>query len=151
MSAPALAFEGVSKRYGQGPQALDDVSLEVPAGSVTGLLGPNGSGKTTLISILAGLARPSAGRARVLGVDVQRQPLKARRLLGVVPQELSSDPFFTVREALRLQSGYFGLRRNDGWIDELLHHLGLADKADSLPRQLSGGMKRRLMVAQVPL
>ena len=148
MSAPALAFEGVSKRYGQGPQALDDVSLEVPAGSVTGLLGPNGAGTTTLISILAGLARPSAGRARVLGVDVQRQPLKARRLLGVVPQELSSDPFFTVREALRLQSGYFGLRRNDAWIDELLHHLGLADKADSLPRQLSGGMKRRLMVAQ---
>lgn len=150
----ALSFQSVSKRYaplrGGAPAfvALDEVSFDVAEGGILGLLGPNGAGKTTLISILAGLARASSGRALVLGVDAQREPLRARRLLGVVPQELASDPFFSVREALRLQSGYFGIRRNEAWIDELLAHLGLADKADAQPRHLSGGMKRRLMVAQ---
>ncbi|TSE20236.1 Daunorubicin/doxorubicin resistance ATP-binding protein DrrA [Tepidimonas alkaliphilus] len=150
MSA-AVSFDQVSKRYATPRgvlQALDRVTFDVEPGEFFGLLGPNGAGKTTLISILAGLARPTEGRARVFGVDVQADPLQARRLLGIVPQELVFDPFFTVREALRFQSGYFGLARNDAWIDELLEGLGLADKAGANMRQLSGGMKRRVMVAQ---
>jgi ABC-2 type transport system ATP-binding protein len=112
------------------------------------LLGPNGAGKTTLISILAGLARATRGTVAVLGHDVVHDYAAARRSLGVVPQELVFDPFFTVRETLRIQSGYFGVRHNGAWIDELLGHLGLADKADVNMRQLSGGMKRRVLVAQ---
>jgi ABC-2 type transport system ATP-binding protein len=127
---------------------LDGLTLAVPAGIVYGLLGPNGAGKTTLISILAGLARASGGKVLVHGHDVQAQYAQARRALGVVPQELVFDPFFTVREALRIQSGYFGVKNNDAWIDELLSSLGLADKAGSNMRQLSGGMKRRVLVAQ---
>ncbi|HNI09162.1 MAG TPA: ABC transporter ATP-binding protein, partial [Thiobacillaceae bacterium] len=111
-------------------------------------LGPNGAGKTTLISILAGLTRASAGSAEVMGFDVVKDYREARARLGVVPQELVYDPFFTVRETLRFQSGYFGLGRNDDWIDELLANLGLTDKADTYTRQLSGGMKRRVLVAQ---
>jgi ABC-2 type transport system ATP-binding protein len=112
------------------------------------LLGPNGAGKTTLISILAGLTRPSGGRVTVMGHDVQRDEAAARQSLGIVPQELVFDPFFSVREALRIQSGYFGVRHNDAWIDELLAELGLSDKANANMRQLSGGMKRRVLVAQ---
>jgi ABC-2 type transport system ATP-binding protein len=111
-------------------------------------LGPNGAGKTTLISVLAGLSRASSGRVKVLGHDVATDYAQARRQLGVVPQELVFDPFFNVREALRLQSGYFGIRNNGAWIDELLEGLGLADKAQANMRQLSGGMKRRVLVAQ---
>src|SRR5690606_20436559 len=110
--------------------------------------GPNGAGKTTLISILAGLARATSGRASVCGYDVATDYKSARRALGVVPQELVYDPFFTVRETLRIQSGYFGLRKNDDWIDEILFNLGLADKANANMRALSGGMKRRVLVAQ---
>ena len=148
---PAVAFESVSKSYVSGRgvlKALDNVSFRIEQGEFFGLLGPNGAGKTTLISILAGLTRPSGGHVRVLGHDVQTHPAQARRQLGVVPQELVFDPFFTVREALRIQSGYFGVRRNDAWIDELLASLGLADKANANMRQLSGGMKRRVLVAQ---
>jgi ABC-2 type transport system ATP-binding protein len=147
----AISFDAVSKIFQtpRGPlQALDGVSLAVEEGEFFGLLGPNGAGKTTLISILAGLSRATSGHTRVLGCDVQTQAAQARRLLGVVPQELVFDPFFNVREALRFQSGYFGIRKNDAWIDELLHHLGLSDKANSNMRQLSGGMKRRVLVAQ---
>ena len=147
----AIAFDGVSKVYStpKGPfQALDHVSLSVAPGEIFGLLGPNGAGKTTLISILAGLSRPTQGSARVLGHDVTTDFAAARRALGVVPQELVFDPFFSVREALRMQSGYFGLKHNDVWIDDLLDSLGLADKANANMRQLSGGMKRRVMVAQ---
>jgi ABC-2 type transport system ATP-binding protein len=111
------------------------------------LLGPNGAGKTTLISILAGLSRATDGRVLVHGCDVQSDYEQARRRLGVVPQELVFDPFFSVRESLRFQSGYFGIRHNDAWIDELLDGLGLADKANANMRQLSGGMKRRVLVA----
>jgi ABC-2 type transport system ATP-binding protein len=139
----AISFDAVSKTFQtpRGPlQALDGVSLAVQEGEFFGLLGPNGAGKTTLISILAGLTQASSGRTQVLGCDVQTQAAQARRLLGVVPQELVFDPFFNVREALRFQSGYFGIRKNDAWIDELLHHLGLSDKANSNMRQLSGGM-----------
>ncbi|MEW6694612.1 Daunorubicin/doxorubicin resistance ATP-binding protein DrrA [Tepidimonas thermarum] len=150
MSA-AVSFEHVSKRFdtARGPlQALQGVAFDIQPGEFFGLLGPNGAGKTTLISILAGLSRPSSGRVTVFGADVQAEPMQARRRLGIVPQELVFDPFFTVREALRFQSGYFGIRDNDAWIDELLAGLGLADKADTNMRQLSGGMKRRVMVAQ---
>ena len=161
--SPAVSLEHISKIYplrsrgwrkwlaqpaGAGFQALDDVSLRIEPGEFFGLLGPNGAGKTTLISILAGLARATQGRASVCGYDVLADYKQARRALGVVPQELVYDPFFTVRETLRNQSGYFGLRNNDDWIDEILHNLGLSDKADNNMRALSGGMKRRVLVAQ---
>jgi ABC-2 type transport system ATP-binding protein len=132
----------------QGFRALTDVSLSVEHGEFFGLLGPNGAGKTTLISILAGLAQASSGKASICGYDVVADYRQSRRSLGVVPQELVYDPFFTVRETLRIQSGYFGLRHNDDWIDEILYNLGLSDKADSNMRSLSGGMKRRVLVAQ---
>ena len=149
---PAISFQSVSKAYpssrGSTLLALDDVSLDIEQGEFFGLLGPNGAGKTTMISILAGLVRATSGLVSVLGHDVLRDYALARRCLGVVPQELVFDPFFNVREALRFQSGYFGVRNNDGWIDELLENLGLTDKAGANMRQLSGGMKRRVLVAQ---
>jgi ABC-2 type transport system ATP-binding protein len=129
-------------------RALAGVTLEVEEGEFFGLLGPNGAGKTTLINLIAGLVRPDAGYARVMGADVQSDYRRARRMLGVVPQELVFDPFFTVRETLRLQSGYYGLARNDAWIDEVMHHLDLTGKAEANMRSLSGGMKRRVLVAQ---
>jgi ABC-2 type transport system ATP-binding protein len=148
---PAVRFESVSKTY-RTPrgdfQALQDVSFDIEAGEFFGLLGPNGAGKTTLISILAGLARATRGRVTVQGHDVVSDYAAARKSLGIVPQELVFDPFFSVRETLRIQSGYFGMRGNEAWIDELLENLGLADKADANMRQLSGGMKRRVLVAQ---
>ena len=152
---PAISFQSISKAYvsPKGPPgskflAVDQVSLDIEQGEFFGLLGPNGAGKTTMISMLAGLTRPSAGSVSVLGSDVQRHYAQSRRKLGVVPQELVFDPFFNIREALRIQSGYFGVRNNDAWIDELLGSLGLADKAQANMRQLSGGMKRRFLVAQ---
>ncbi|PUE34348.1 ABC transporter ATP-binding protein [Limnohabitans sp. Jir72] len=150
----ALSFQTVSKTYpakqagAAAFRALDQVSFEVEEGEFFGLLGPNGAGKTTLISILAGLTRASQGQVLVHGQNVQGDYAAARRLLGVVPQELVFDPFFTVRESLRIQSGYFGVKNNDAWIDELLDSLGLTDKAHANMRQLSGGMKRRVLVAQ---
>ncbi len=147
----AIVFQHVTKTFASSRgevRALQGVSLEVEPGEFFGLLGPNGAGKTTLISVLAGLTKPSSGHALVQGFDVQADYAQARRCLGVVPQELVFDPFFNVREALRIQSGYFGVRRNDDWIDELLAGLGLSDKAESNMRQLSGGMKRRFLVAQ---
>jgi ABC-2 type transport system ATP-binding protein len=148
---PAIAFDAVEKSYVGAKStvhALAGVSFTIERGEFFGLLGPNGAGKTTLISILAGLARATKGSVRVLGHDVVNDYAAARRSLGIVPQELVFDPFFTVREALRIQSGYFGVRNNDAWIDELLSGLGLADKANANMRQLSGGMKRRVLVAQ---
>jgi ABC-2 type transport system ATP-binding protein len=151
---PAISFQSVSKTFpaksaGSQPfKALNDVSFDIAEGEFFGLLGPNGAGKTTLISILAGLTRATEGRVLVHGHDVQTDYVNSRRMLGVVPQELVFDPFFSVREALRFQSGYFGVQKNDAWIDELLDSLGLADKANANMRQLSGGMKRRVLVAQ---
>jgi ABC-2 type transport system ATP-binding protein len=148
---PAVRFQHVSKVYrgARGPfKALDDVSFDIGQGEFFGLLGPNGAGKTTLISILAGLARATEGRVTVMGHDVVADYAAARRALGIVPQELVFDPFFSVRETLRIQSGYFGVHGNDAWIDELLEGVGLADKANANMRQLSGGMKRRVLVAQ---
>jgi ABC-2 type transport system ATP-binding protein len=143
----AVEAVNVARRFGS-VQALAGVDLAVAPGEFFGLLGPNGAGKTTLISILAGLVRADSGAARILGHDVVSDYRAARRNLGVVPQELVFDPFFTVRETLRIQSGYFGLRRNDDWIDEILHHLDLTAKADANMRSLSGGMKRRVLVGQ---
>ncbi|MEW6677579.1 MAG: ABC transporter ATP-binding protein [Pseudomonadota bacterium] len=145
--AAAVRIRGLEKSFSR-VHALRGVDLDVEQGEFFALLGPNGAGKTTLISILAGLARASAGMAEVMGFDVVKDYRQARRNLGVVPQELVFDPFFTVRESLVFQAGYFGLRRIDDWIDELLLHLGLADKADTNMRRLSGGMKRRALVAQ---
>jgi len=151
---PAISFQSVSKTFpaksagGEPFKALNRVSFDIEEGEFFGLLGPNGAGKTTLISVLAGLAKASEGRVLVHGHDVQNDYAQSRRLLGVVPQELVFDPFFSVREALRFQSGYFGVKKNDAWIDELLDSLGLADKAHANMRQLSGGMKRRVLVAQ---
>ncbi len=144
---PAVDIRQVHKRYGS-VHALDGVDLCIGQGEFFGLLGPNGAGKTTLINLLAGLALPDGGHLSILGCDVVKQYRASRRLLGVVPQELVFDPFFNVRETLRLQSGYFGLRHNDAWIDEVMHHLDLAGKADTNMRRLSGGMKRRVLVAQ---
>jgi ABC-2 type transport system ATP-binding protein len=144
---PAIQVEQVSKSYG-ALRALDAVSLTIAPGEFFGLLGPNGAGKTTLIQILAGLTRATSGTARVMGHEVVAGYREARRALGVVPQELVFDPFFTVREALTFQSGYFGLRDNGAWIEEVMRHLDLTGKADTNMRALSGGMKRRVMVAQ---
>jgi ABC-2 type transport system ATP-binding protein len=143
----AIKIHNVKKRY-KALQALKGVSLTVEEGEFFGLLGPNGAGKTTLISILAGLARADEGSVSVLGHDVVADFRRARRSLGVVPQELVFDPFFTVRETLRIQSGYFGLRHNDDWIEEVMANLDLTEKADANMRALSGGMKRRVLVAQ---
>jgi ABC-2 type transport system ATP-binding protein len=143
----AIEVTELVKRYPR-VTALDGVSLRVEQGEFFGLLGPNGAGKTTLISIVAGLARTTSGRAAVLGHDVVADYRAARSRIGVVPQELVFDPFFTVRETLRFQSGYFGLRHNDDWIDEVMANLDLTGKADANMRALSGGMKRRVLVAQ---
>lgn len=143
----AIQIRNVKKRFGS-LQALGDVSLDIQQGEFFGLLGPNGAGKTTLISIIAGLSRADSGTISIQGHDVVTDYRQARRLLGVVPQELVFDPFFTVRETLRMQSGYFGLHNNDAWIDEVMHNLDLTGKADSNMRSLSGGMKRRVLVAQ---
>ena len=148
---PAVVFDQVVKTFASARgsvRALEGVSFSIDEGEFFGLLGPNGAGKTTLISILAGLARASSGRVTVMGHDVVTDYAAARKSLGIVPQELVFDPFFSVRECLRIQSGYFGIRRNEAWIDDLLAGLGLADKADVNMRQLSGGMKRRVLVAQ---
>lgn len=143
----AIQITQVEKSY-RTLQALKGVSLAIEEGEFFGLLGPNGAGKTTLISIIAGLNRADTGEVSILGHDVVTDYRQARKLLGVVPQELVFDPFFSVRETLRLQSGYFGLKNNDAWIDEVMHHLDLTDKADANMRTLSGGMKRRVLVAQ---
>ena len=148
---PAVRFDSVTKTYSGARgtlRALDGVSFEIERGEFFGLLGPNGAGKTTLISVLAGLVRASGGRVSVMGHDVVDDFAAARKALGIVPQELVFDPFFNVRDVLRIQSGYFGIKHNDAWITELLENLGLADKASANMRQLSGGMKRRVLVAQ---
>jgi ABC-2 type transport system ATP-binding protein len=144
---PAVEVRDVRKRYGK-LDALDGISLSVAQGEFFALLGPNGAGKTTLISALGGLVRADSGELRVMGHDVVRDYREARSSLGIVPQEIVFDPFFSVRETLELQSGYFGLRDNGKWIDELLERLALGPKSGANMRSLSGGMKRRVLVAQ---
>jgi ABC-2 type transport system ATP-binding protein len=146
----AIRVHQVAKRFGS-VQALAGVDLEVAQGEFFGLLGPNGAGKTTLISALAGLVRADAGRLEVMGRDVVSEYREARRMLGVVPQELVFDPFFSVRETLQIQAGYFGIGKTparEAWIDEILENLDLTGKAGANMRTLSGGMKRRVLVAQ---
>ena len=146
----AIDVRGVEKRFGSFV-ALAGISLSIAQGEFFALLGPNGAGKTTLISAIAGLTRASAGTLNVMGHDVVTDYRAARRALGIVPQEIVFDPFFSVRETLRFQAGYFGIARGrllDAWIDELLAKLSLADRANHNMRQLSGGMKRRVLVAQ---
>jgi ABC-2 type transport system ATP-binding protein len=143
----AISIAGLHKHYPK-VHALKGIDLTVERGEFFGLLGQNGAGKSTLINIVAGLTRFDAGSVSVLGRDVVTDYRHARRLIGVVPQELTFDPFFNVREVLRIQSGYFGLHANDAWIDELLTALMLNEKAETNMRALSGGMKRRVMIAQ---
>ena len=143
----AIEFCGVHKQFGT-LEALKGVDLRVEPGEFFGLLGPNGAGKSTLIHVLAGLVRASSGTAKVMGHDVRSDYRAARRSLGMVPQELVYDPFFTVCETLKIQSGYYGVRGNAAWIDELLVGLELVSKADTYTRMLSGGMKRRVLVPQ---
>ena len=144
---PAIKIQQVHKQFG-ALHALQGVDLTIEQGEFFALLGPNGAGKSTLINLLAGLTRPTSGNLSVMGYDVTEQYRQARHALGVVPQELVFDPFFTVRETLRFQSGYFGIRNNDAWVDEIMANLDLTSKADSNMRSLSGGMKRRVLVAQ---
>lgn len=145
---PAVKIEQVQKHFG-GLAALKGVDLTIEQGEFFALLGPNGAGKSTLISLLAGLLKPTQGSLSVMGFDVLQQYRQARQALGVVPQELVFDPFFNVREMLRFQAGYFGRgRENDAWVDEVIENLGLTDKAHTNMRKLSGGMKRRALIAQ---
>ncbi|GAC1347036.1 MAG: hypothetical protein NVSMB23_25660 [Myxococcales bacterium] len=143
----AVSLRNATKRFGSFT-ALESVSLDIRRGEVFALLGPNGAGKTTLISLVAGIARPSSGTVRVLGHDVETDYQRARRSVGLVPQEINFDPFFTVEEALRFQAGYFGVRLADERLMEILSALGLADKRSTNTRALSGGMKRRLLIAK---
>jgi len=147
MTISAVSIQALRKNFGS-VQALKGIDLEIEQGEFFGLLGPNGAGKSTLINALAGLTRPTSGSIKVMGNDVITNYLEARRRLGVVPQEVVFDPFFSVREALIFQSGYFGLTKNDLWVDELLDTLKLTEKADANMRALSGGMKRRVLIAQ---
>ena len=145
---PAIIISKIDKSFGN-LRVLCEVDFNIEEGCFFGLLGPNGAGKSTLINIMAGLTFTNKGSIQVMGLDVHKNRYQTRRLLGIVPQELAYDPFFTAREMLRLQSGYFGYdKSNHQWIDELLEKLGLWDKADTNLHQLSGGMKRRVMIAQ---
>ncbi|MDM8565640.1 ABC transporter ATP-binding protein [Candidatus Halobeggiatoa sp. HSG11] len=143
----AVKISQVYKHYGN-LTALDNIDFEIPEGCFFGLLGPNGAGKSTLINIMGGLVRATEGSISILDNDVNQQWRQARYSLGVVPQELVIDPFFSVIETLRLQSGYFGCKNNKEWINELLEILQLTDKRDTNLHKLSGGMKRRLLIAQ---
>ena len=144
---PAIEVRAVVKDYG-ALRALDGITLSIPRGELFGLLGPNGAGKSTLINIITGLVRRSGGEIRVFGYDVERDYRATRSLIGAVPQELVYDHFFTVRKTLQIQSGYYGVTRNDAWIEELLERLELKEHERKTIRELSGGMKRRLLVAK---
>jgi ABC-2 type transport system ATP-binding protein len=145
---PAIRIESLTKVYSGGKQALDGVSFDVPRGQIFGLLGPNGAGKSTLINILAGLVMKSGGQAVVWGFDIDKHPRNAKRSIGVVPQEIIFDPFFTPRETLEIQAGLYGIPPAERRTDALLAAMHLTDKADAYSRTLSGGMKRRLLVAK---
>jgi ABC-2 type transport system ATP-binding protein len=149
----AIEIEGLTKTYGgsgkQPPKlALKDLNLTIPAGSIFGLLGPNGAGKSTTINILAGLVNKTAGRVRIWGFDQDVNPRQARAAIGVMPQEINMDPFFTPRAALETQAGLYGVPKRERWTDEILALVGLTDQAESYARNLSGGMKRRLLLAK---
>lgn len=149
----AICVRGLDKTYPAGKKsaakhALKGVDLDVARGSIFGLLGPNGAGKSTMINILAGLVRKSAGRAAVWGYDIDTQSRMARAAIGVVPQEINLDPFFTPEESLEFMAGFYGVPKAERRTDEILHAVGLFDKKNAYSRSLSGGMKRRLLVAK---
>jgi ABC-2 type transport system ATP-binding protein len=152
-AASAVRLEKLAKVYrgtGKSPDkpALIDIDLDIPRGCLFGLLGPNGAGKSTLINILAGLVNKTSGKARVWGIDIDRDPRRARAAIGVVPQELNIDPFFTPRELIEIQAGLYGVPPRERETEEVLSAMGLVEKADAYARTLSGGMRRRLMVAK---
>lgn len=148
MTVPAIQITNIHKRFGQF-NALNGIDLTINQGEFFALLGPNGAGKSTLINLMAGLLKPTQGHIAVMGHDTVTAYQQARMALGVVPQELVFDPFFNVREMLRFQAGYFGRGpENDAWVDEVIEGLGLTDKAYTNMRKLSGGMKRRALIAQ---
>ena len=148
MSDAAISIRGLSKVYKGGKQALFDVDLDIPRGQIFGLLGPNGAGKSTTINILAGLVNKTAGHVDIWGFDIDKDPRNAKASIGIVPQEIVFDPFFTPRETLDNQAGFYGVPRAKRLTDELLRAVHLHDKADAYARSLSGGMKRRLLVAK---
>ena len=148
MDDPAIRIENLTKVYAGGKRALDGVSFDVPRGQIFGLLGPNGAGKSTLINILAGLVVKTGGRVTIWGFDIDEHPRNAKRAIGVVPQEIIFDPFFTPRETLEIQAGLYGIPPGDRQSDALLAAMHLTDKANAYSRTLSGGMKRRLLVAK---
>src|SRR4028118_1777142 len=144
----AIRIEGLGKTYAGGKRALDGVSLEIAQGEFFGLLGPNGAGKSTLINILAGLVTKSEGTAEIWGFDIDRHPRNAKLSIGVVPQEILFDPFFTPREALEIQAGLYGVPAKERRADALVAAMRLTDKATAYARTPAGGMKRRLLVAK---
>jgi len=148
MDEPAIRIESLSKTYEGGKQALREVSFDVPRGQIFGLLGPNGAGKSTLINILAGLVVKTGGKVMIWGFDIDEHPRNAKRSIGVVPQEIIFDPFFTPRVTLEIQAGLYGVPPSERKSDELLAAMHLTDKANAYSRTLSGGMKRRLLVAK---
>ncbi|WP_375427460.1 ABC transporter ATP-binding protein [uncultured Sphingomonas sp.] len=148
MDDAAISISGLSKTYAGGKQALDGVTLDVPRGRIFGLLGPNGAGKSTLINILAGLVNKTAGSASIWGFDIDRHPRNAKASIGIVNQEILFDPFFSPLETLEIQAGLYGVPKRERRSMELLRAVRLEDKADAYARTLSGGMKRRLMVAK---
>lgn len=148
MDEPAIRIESLSKTYAGGKRALNEVSFDVPRGQIFGLLGPNGAGKSTLINILAGLVVKTGGKVTIWGFDIDEHPRNSKRAIGVVPQEIIFDPFFTPRETLEIQAGLYGVPKVERKSDELLAAMHLTDKANAYSRTLSGGMKRRLLVAK---
>jgi len=148
MTQDAIRIEGLRKVYSGGKEALKDVDLTIPQGSVFGLLGPNGAGKSTLINILAGLVTKTAGKVTIWGWDQDINPRQSRASIGVMPQELNLDPFFTPRGALEVQAGLYGVPKSERRSDEILELIGLSDKAEAYARTLSGGMRRRLLLGK---
>ncbi len=148
MDEAAIRIDKLSKTYAGGKLALNEVSFDVPRGQIFGLLGPNGAGKSTLINILAGLVTKSDGKVTIWGFDIDEHPRNSKRSIGVVPQEIIFDPFFTPRETLEIQAGLYGIPAQERRSDELLAAMHLTDKANAYSRTLSGGMKRRLLVAK---
>jgi ABC-2 type transport system ATP-binding protein len=152
-NSPAIEIKNLTKTYAKSKKApaktaLKGVDLTIPRGSIFGLLGPNGAGKSTMINILAGLVNKSSGSAKICGYDIETQTRQARASIGIVPQEISMDVFFTPYQALELQAGYYGVPKSQRRSEEILAALGLSDKRDAYVRQLSGGMKRRLLIAK---
>ncbi len=149
----AIEIKNLCKTYQKSKKslqkvALQSVNLEIKKGSIAGLLGPNGAGKSTIINILAGLVNKTSGEVKIAGIDIDKNPQEVKFRIGIVPQELILDPFFNVRETLEFYAGYYGIKKSERRTDEIIEALGLKDKAKAAPRSLSGGMRRRLLVAK---